>query len=509
VTGGPAPSEIEVPPVPPSRLPRAGLRDLGRLAGHLLRGAPRHPPGTRLAPLATYGLDPFAGHVRALRRAPLETFCRIREEVGDLARLRLGPTTAHLVGGDPGLVRQVLQEGHREWAKPMAGRVALARILGHGLLVSEGAFWLRQRRLAQPAFHPARLARFGAHMVAAAAATERRWAASADRGEPFDVAKDIMRLTLRIVQETLLGAQTPADADDVGRAVTGVLRETRRRMRDLLVEPTWVPSRRNRAFEDHLATLDRAVGRMIAERRRTGGGGEDLLGTFLDAVDEDGGRMNDRQLRDEVMTMFLAGHETTANALAWTFELLGRHPDVQRRLRAHLREVLGDRAATVEDVPRLGRVRMVLSEAMRLYPPAWVTARMPRRDTELGGFFIPAGSRVFVSPYVVHRHPDLWENPEGFDPERFADPAALDRFAYFPFGGGPRLCIGHRFAMMEGILLLATLLRDLHLERVSARPAVPEAMITLRPRDGVWVRARRIPRGEAGVGREPSAPPTA
>jgi len=194
------------------------------------------------------------------------------------------------------------------------------------------------------------------------------------------------------------------------------------------------------------------------------------------------------------MTIFLAGHETTANALSWTFYLLGRHPAVARKLREELAHVLGDRLPRAEDVPSLRYTRMVLAESMRLYPPAWIVARAPIEDEAIDGFFVPAGTRLLVSPWVTHRHPEVWPDPEGFDPERFADPSAIDRFAHFPFGGGPRVCIGHAFATMESVLVLATLARRFHLELVPGHPVEPEPLVTLRPRHGVLVRARALSR---------------
>lgn len=218
-----------------------------------------------------------------------------------------------------------------------------------------------------------------------------------------------------------------------------------------------------------------------------------MLGMLLAARDEEGDQkgLTDEQIRDELITLFLAGHETTANALSWTFAMLGRHPHVARELHRELDEVLGGRAPRTEDYPKLVYTKMVLSEAMRLYPPAWIMARAPITDLELDGYLLPAGGRVFLSPWVTHRHPEFWSDPEGFDPERFRDPKAIDRFAFFPFGGGPRLCIGHAFAMMEGVLVLATLSQRLHLELVSGHVIEPEALVTLRPKHGVKVIARR------------------
>ena len=461
-------------------------RDFARL---LVDGSPRHPPGTKLAP-SPEASDRVFGHLRDGIADPLHAFLQWQREAGDVARLRLGGVTAHLLS-HPRHVRAVLQERHREFVKPIQGRRNLAKVLGNGLLVSEGAFWLRQRRIAQPAFHKRRIDAFGERMIAASTDLADTWEARADRGESFDVSRDMMRLTLRIVQETLLGAAPSDDADRIGDSVAYLLGEMNRRFSRVIEPPESWPTRSNRRFRHHRAVLDEAVHRMIRERRGDPGR-DDLLSMLLEAVDEETGeQMDDVQLRDEVMTIFLAGHETTANALSWTFAMLGRHPHVARELHRELDEVLGGRAPRTEDYPKLVYTKMVLSEAMRLYPPAWIMARAPILDLELDGYLLPAGGRVFLSPWVTHRHPAFWSDPEGFDPERFRDPKAIDRFAFFPFGGGPRLCIGHAFAMMEAVLVLATLSQRVHLELVPGHVIEPEALVTLRPRNGVRVVARR------------------
>lgn len=455
----------------------------------MLTGRPEAPPGARLAPAPEAG-DPLLGHLREGLGDPLGAFLRWNREVGDVVRLRLAGATVHLVC-HPRHVRTILQERARHYVKPMQGRRNLSYVLGNGLLVSEGSFWLRQRRIAQPAFHKRRIDGFGDRMIAASSDLAGEWEARARSGEPFDVAREMMRLTLRIVQETLLGAAPSENADRIGDAVSYLLGEVNRRFSRVINPPRSLPIAGNRRFAQSLRVLDESVQKIIAERRARPGQ-DDLLSMLLEARDEDSGEgMDDRQLRDEVMTIFLAGHETTANALSWTFYLLGRHPEVARKLRAELREVLGGRAPTPGDVGALRYTRMVLSEALRLYPPAWIIARAPVEDEELDGYFLPAGGRILLSPWVVHRHPAIWRDPEGFDPERFADPSAIDRFAWFPFGGGPRLCIGHAFAMMEGVLVLATLASRFHLELVPGHPVVPEPTVTLRPKHGVRVVARR------------------
>jgi cytochrome P450 len=271
-----------------------------------------------------------------------------------------------------------------------------------------------------------------------------------------------------------------------------LLADVRQGLGSFITVPRRVPIERNRIFLEAADTVDRQVARIIEARRKSNTNASDLLSLLMAARDpETGEGMSDRQLRDEVITMFLAGHETTANALAWTFWLLSLHPDVRRKLHAELAAVLDNgRLPTFEDVGRLEVTTRVLQESMRLYPPAWIVARRALKDDVIGGYAIPAGTLIFLSPYVTHRHPAFWENPEGFDPDRFAGGALsrLPRFAYFPFGGGPRQCIGMNFAMVEATLLLATIGRRVHLDVLPGQRVVPEPGITLRPRGAIRMR---------------------
>jgi cytochrome P450 len=292
------------------------------------------------------------------------------------------------------------------------------------------------------------------------------------------------RLTLRVVGETLLGHDPTAEADRVGEALAFLLRIANDRTSRLLPLPPVLPTNENLRLRKALAALDSIVLRMIEERRKNGAHRPDLLAMLMEARDEEtGAALDDRQLRDEVMTIFLAGHETTANALTWTWYLLARYPAALRALQGELRDVLGGRAPGADDLARLPLTRATIEESMRLYPPAWIISRSVNGQDEIGGFEIPGRSLVFVSPYVVHRNPRLWPDPEGFDPQRFMTPPP--RGAYFPFGSGPRQCIGNGFASMEAELVLATLAQRVRFELVPGHPVAPEPSITLRPRYGV------------------------
>ena len=426
------------------------------------------------------------GNLPEVRRDPIRMFLEGFHAYGDVVRFRFGPMIGHLVSSPAG-VNHVLAESNRNYGKQTRGFKNLRYVLGNGLLTSEGELWKRQRRIAQPAFHRQRIAGFADSMVRAADAAAASLASRS--GTVVDMHHEMMRLTLRIVGETLL-AYDPSDAaDEVGAALHYLLSIANLRSSRVLDVPRAIPTPQNRKFRRALATLDRVVLRMIAERRKHPGDRGDLLSMLMESRDaETGEEMDDRQLRDETMTIFLAGHETTANALTFTWLLLSRYPAAFRELRAELAQVLGGRHPTVDDLPRLTLTRRVLQEAMRLYPPAWIIGRSVNGPDEIEGFSIPPRSILFVSPYVVHRHPRLWEDPEGFDPQRFEKEPA--RGAYFPFGGGPRMCIGNNFATMEAELVLATLARRVRPELVPGHPVVLEPSITLRPKYGMRMTIR-------------------
>lgn len=431
------------------------------------------------------------GHLSEMRADPLSLLLRARATCGDVARLRFAHQPVFVLS-HPDHVRRVLVTEAARYAKRTRGYRVLRLVIGDGLVNSEGELWRRQRRIAQPAFHRQRIAGFADCMGRAALDSAERWRADASAGRSIDVADELNRLTLRVAGETLLGLDVSGESDIVGAALTTVLE----RFRALLTAPyPWperLPTPANLRFWRARRTLYRVVDDIVAARRRAGDEGADLLGMFMAARDEDTGEgMSDRQLRDEVLTMLLAGHETTANALSWTLHLLSRHPDVARRLEAEIDARLGDRLPTPEDVRGLTYTRQVLQESMRLYPPVWALARLAVEDDVIDGHPIPKGAFIFVSQWVVHRHPDLWENPEGFDPDRFApDREPPSRFAYFPFSRGQRQCIGDRFAEMEAAIVLAVLVRRYRFALVPGHPVVPEPSVTLRPRHGLRMTLR-------------------
>ncbi len=404
-------------------------------------------------------------------------------QYGDLPYFRLGPYHAYLVN-HPDYVRDVLVSNQANFTKSRA--LQRARILlGEGLLTSEGQFHLRQRRLVQPAFHRDRLAAYAAVMSDYAARLRDRWKA----GSTLDIADEMMRLTLSVVGKTLFSTEIESEASEIGAALTTVLK-----MFNLLMMPfseylEKLPLPSVRRFEKARARLDQTIYGLIRERRQSGEDAGDLLSMLLLAQDEeaDGGSMTDTQVRDEALTLFLAGHETTANALTWTWYLLSQNPECEQRLHRELDSVLQGRTPQMGDLPQLRYTEMVLAEAMRLYPPAWAIGRMAKEPFELGGVEIAAKSICIVSPYVMQRDPRWFPEPERFDPQRWTPEArdARPKFSYFPFGGGARVCIGERFAWMEGILILATLAQKWRLRLTAGQRVQPLPLITLRTKYGM------------------------
>ena len=434
------------------------------------------------------------GALRAFRAGPLHFLTETCGAKGEVVRFRVAHLQAFFLRHPEG-AKHVLVDNVRNYDKHTRGYNLLRSVLGRGLLTSEGDFWRRQRRIAQPAFHRKRIAAFAQTMVEVTEQTLDEWEDVAALGRTFDIAEEMGRIALRIVGKTLFGTEVSGLTQRVSKAV-GVINEyMNKASTDPFAIPLRVPTPTNRRLTRHSEALDTVVFGLIEQRRRSGEDPGDLLSMLMHAEDaETGERMSDEQLRDEVMTIFLAGHETTANALAWTFYLLSLHPDAERRLRAELDDVLGGRRPTLEDLARLGYLERVVKESMRLYPPVWILDRRCVAPDEVMGYRIPAGALVLVSPYVTHRHARWWPNPEGFDPDRFLPEGdkARPRYAYFPFGGGPRLCIGNAFAMMEAQLVIATVMRRFRPWLVPGYRVRPATMVTLRPGHGIPMRLDRI-----------------
>jgi cytochrome P450 len=426
---------------------------------------------------------PFVGHLLDFRHDPPNLLSDLARKHGDIVHFKLGPQDIYLIN-HPDYIRDVLVTHSRNFVKSRGLEMA-KKFLGESLLTSEGEFHRRQRRLAQPAFHRQRINAYAKIMTDRAVGTRERWR----DGETVDVWQEMMRLTLAIVGKTLFDADVESEAPEIGKALTDVMQLFERITNPLsgLLDKLPLPS--NIRWLKAKARLDATIYRVISERRASAEDRGDLLSMLLLAQDEegDGGSMTNEQLRDEAMTLFVAGHETTANALTWTWYLLSQYPAVQARLHEEIDTVLAGALPTAADVAQLRYTEMVFAESMRLYPPAWTLGRRVLTDYRINQYVVPAGAIVLMSPWVMHHDPRFFPDPFKFDPERWAPEARESRpkFSYFPFGGGPRVCIGEQFAWMEGALLIATLGQRWKLSLAPGQRVEPKAMITLRPRYGM------------------------
>ena len=451
----------------------------------------RVPTGTRAEPPGPGGQF-FFGSAGELSRDPFDFIVRAHRDYGDIVRLRLPFFRAYLAA-HPDDIKHVLQDNHDNYTKKNIDYHLLKGGLGEGLLTSDGPYWLRQRRLIQPMFHRDRIANFAALMVREAERLADDWAGRARAGEPFDAAAEMTRVTLAIVARAMLSADIAQHAKVIGESLT-TLNEAMVQA-GLLELFRFLPTRINRRIRAAKRALDAVIWKFIGARRTSADKPDDLLSLLLSARDPESGKaLSDLQVRDEIATFLLAGHETTANALAWTWYLLGQNPQVEEKLHAELAEVLGGRVPAVEDLPRLRYAAMVIDESMRLYPPAWAFSRSAINGDELGGYRIKRGSVIYISQYLTHRHPAFWEEPDRFDPGRFTPERSARRpkYAYFPFGGGPRACIGSQFALTEAALILCTLAQRYRLRLVPDHPIEMQPLVTLRPRDGVKVVAQPL-----------------
>ncbi|HEX5273120.1 MAG TPA: cytochrome P450, partial [Gemmataceae bacterium] len=431
--------------------------------------------------------------MREVRADPLAFYGDVRRRHGPYVRIRAVPGVWFYLVTHPDGVEHVLQKNSKNYRKPDVLIKPVRLLMGNGLFSSEGAFWLRQRRLMQPAFHRQQLAALVPHVAAAVAALVEEW----ERREPgavLDVVPDLMRLSLRVAGTTLFSHDISAEADTIGRAFRVMFAAVSRRMNSRLTLPPWVPTAGNRATRHAKELLDRVVLEVIEGRRRHGPGTGDLLDLLLAARDDESGTgMTDQQLRDEVLTLLTAGHDTVGAALAWSWHLLGQHPEAQEALADEARGRLGGRVPNADDLPHLPLARAVFEEALRLYPPAPGVIRQTIGEDAIDGRPVPPKAVVIPFAYETHRDPDFWDEPDRFKPERFLPGAGAGRpkFAYVPFGGGPRVCIGNTFALTEGPLVLAALAQRFRLESVPGHVVVPDATFTLRPKNGVMMALRR------------------
>jgi cytochrome P450 len=429
----------------------------------------------------------LSGNLGEIRKDILAFLTRCTREYGDVCGFRIAWIRCCQIG-DPMLIEQVLVRENDKVRKPFDIR-AMKAVLGNGLLTNEGESWRHQRRLIQPAFHHDRVGKYAGIMTRRAEQMASRW----QNGQSRDFHADMMELTLQIVAEALFGFDVSRQAKGIAEALGAYMDWFEDMIAGGLPLPLWVPTPKNLRVRRQIRAMHALVDDLLRVRRAKAAEGDDLLSWMMRAVDDDGMRMDDQQLRDEVVTLLMAGHETTAIALSWTIYLLGRNPDVEAKLVAELSAVLGGRAPEAQDFSRLGYTRQVVEESLRLYPPAWAIAREVVEPFELGGYELARGTQIFMSQWVTQRDARFFPEPERFIPERWSSEheREIPKYAHFPFGGGPRYCVGSTFATMEAVMLLAVFLQRFHFEIDESHPIELQPAVTLRPRYGVHVVPRR------------------
>lgn len=447
----------------------------------MFQSAPISAPGPS-------GLD-MLRQLRTIQRDPLAFLLQSATTYGNMVQFPMGNLAVFSVS-DPAGVKHILQDNARNYTKDTIQFNTLAMITGDGLLTSDGDFWLRQRRMVQPAFHRQKVAAFGVHMVQTAERMLARWETLPDNTE-LDVDYEMMKLTLEIVGHTLFSVDLSNGASELVQAVLTALDYVVYRAQSPLALPLNIPTPRNQAVNRSLELLDKAIERLVVERRQLAEQPADLLSMLLEARTEADEPMSQGQLRDEIITLLIAGHETVASALTWTWHLLAQNPLAEAELAQELARVLQGRLPRIEDLPNLPYTRAVFDEALRLYPPAWLITRKTIAEDTVAGHTVPAGALVIISPYIVHREPTVWEAPQAFKPERFLEDQHTPRYAYLPFGGGPRLCIGNVFALTEGALVLAAVAQKFQLRAVPGHRVYAEPLVTIRPRGGLPMTLQR------------------
>ncbi|HEY8750452.1 MAG TPA: cytochrome P450 [Tepidisphaeraceae bacterium] len=433
----------------------------------------------------------FSGCIRPMRNDPLGLYTRLQTEYGDYVKMCVVPSIYCYILTHPDAVEHVLLKNHKNYRKPDIFYKSMGLLVGDGLFTNEGEAWKKQRRLAQPAFHSSYLALLAPHMVAGAESFVNQH--KERTGQPIDMVDEMMRLGLRIASTTLFSADISADADRIGRAFRTAFAHVSYRLNSMQLIPNWMPTPRNLIYARAKRLLDRAVLDLIAARRHAAHKPNDLLSMLIASHDEQtGDGMPTNLLMDEVLTLLTAGHETMGAALSWTWYLLASHPQLQESLFDEIRGRLQGASPAVEDLEHLPLANAVFEESLRLYPPGWGELRETIEPDQIDGCTIPAKSLVLLCQWVTHRHPGFWQNPNQFSPERFLNQSSPSsgsrhRFAYFPFGGGPRVCIGTQFALMEGPLVIATILQRFRVRLASDRLVVPDATFALRPKGGLKV----------------------
>ena len=422
------------------------------------------------------------GHIWQFRSDPIKFFTRNVKEYGDLIRLNFVGYDVYQVH-HPELIQQVLVRSAAHMNKSLIYKRTLSEYLGNGLLISDGSFWRRQRQLAQPAFHTGRIQAYAGIMTEYSDRLLETW----QPGQVRNISDEMMKLTLHIVAKTLFDKDTSSESESIGEALEVLLHSVMENTYTLINLPSWIPTPARRRKRWSIDTLHQITETIISERRQSEEDKGDLLSMLLMARNEDNEQMSDTQVRDEALTVFLAGHETTANALTFCFYLLSQNPDVDARLYQEVSSVLQGRSPELADLASMPYTEQVFKEALRLYPPAWSIGRQTTEELEIGGYHWPAGLTVLLSSFVTQRDARFFPDTERFDPDRFSpeNEPNIPKYAYMPFGGGPRICIGNSFAMMEARLILASIVQRYHLKLQPGHPVVLDPLVTLRPRYGM------------------------
>lgn len=425
----------------------------------------------------------LTGHVKDFQRDPLGFLTFLSTEYKDLAKIRFGPRRVYVVS-NPDLIKEILVTKQKSFVKSQDLQI-LKDVVGEGLLTSEKKVHIQQRRMIQPSFQHAHISKYAQDMIDTTNQCLSNW----EHGAEVVITDEMMNITLGIIAKTMFSMEFEEGVSKIGEPMDTYMKLAVKRMRSLYPLPLWVPIKANRTYKQSIKSLDEVISSIIDKRRKEGSISQDLLGVLLQARDEkSGAKMTDDQLKDELMTIFLAGHETTANALSWTLYLLTQHPEKQQKLHDEIESVIGDTPVTPEHYQKLPFTQNVVSEALRMYPPAYVIGRRADEDLNVGEYHFKKGDMIMMSQYGVHRREEYFKNPEQFIPERFENNfiKTIPTFAYFPFGGGPRVCIGNHFAIMESVLVLACIAKRFKWKLASNHHIVkPQPLITLRPKNGL------------------------
>ncbi len=426
-------------------------------------------PSNETSPQRKLPPTPAAGSLREIVRNPLDFFLNLTVQYGDIVCYRPAPETAYLIN-HPDYIRHVLLDNNRNYTKRTSSNLIFNKVVGEGLLTSEGETWRKQRRMMQPAFHQSRLRLLDEMIVSATLAMLEHWQGEYEAGRPVDVAREMAALTMTVTTRALFGVDLGEEVREVGEIVN--------RAASFLEKPS------HPRLVQSASELSAVVDRIIQQRKRNFQDGGDLLSSLILARDDhSGAAMDDDQLRHQIMTLLLAGYETTASAITWTWYLLSQNPSAMERMRREVRQVLGDRPPRYADLDQLTYTQMVLDESLRLFPPAWTLGRRAIGEDEIGGYYVAPNTVIAICIYAIHRHPSFWDRPEVFDPERFspANSAGRHKFAYIPFGAGPRQCSGNNFGLMEACLILACIAQRFELRLLPGIQVQPQAVFVLRP----------------------------